>query len=398
MERTAIVIGGGIAGLAASIALAQAGFDTHVYEQADDLREIGAGLSVWDNGLAALDCLGALEPVLSAASPIRRLVNADWRGRVLQRCSIGRLGRHVAIQRPELFDTLRRASPAAVHTARRLVGVDQDTGGITARFADGTEARAPLLVGADGLWSVVRSRLFPALQPRYAGHVAWRGIADFEHPRWPLGDALSIMGCAKHFAIEPLTGGRIFWYSTLNLPHDAPVPAPGFFKSELLAAFGDCHDPVPALIRATPEDRIIRNRIYDLPAPRAWVSSRIALVGDAAHAMRPNLGQGACQAIEDAVVLGACLSRHADIPAALRAYQRRRRRRARWVVFWSRQISLMEQVESPAAVAARDFWLRWLNPGIVNLPWFWTIVKFRAPEVRRGRDPNRTGTGAWGNP
>ena len=150
-------------------------------------------------------------------------------------------------------------------------------------------------------------------------------------------------------------------------------------RRALLEVFRGWHAPIEALIEATDEAAILRNDIYDRDPLPYWSVGRVTLLGDAAHPMTPNLGQGACQAVEDAVVLGECLRRSAGIPAALRAYQRRRRLRARWIVFWSRQISLLEQVESTPAVTIRDFWLRWLNPGILTLPWFWTIVKFRPP-------------------
>jgi 2-polyprenyl-6-methoxyphenol hydroxylase-like FAD-dependent oxidoreductase len=372
-----LIIGGGIAGLAAAIAIRRIGASVRVYEQSNEVREIGAGLSVWRNGLDALERLGALGPVLGAASPIRTLENTDWRGRVLQRCPVGWLGRHAAIQRPQLLNALLRlVPPDSIFTGRRLAAVDQDSSGVTAHFADGSEARADAIIGADGLWSVVRPALNARAEPTYAGHVAWRGIAEFPHERWPVGVATSAMGCGKHFAVEPLLNGRIFWYSTHNMPEHTDAPPTEGIVRELLQHFSDCYEPVPALIAATPTENIVRNRVYDLPAPGRWAHGRIAIVGDAAHAMRPNLGQGACQALEDAVVLGACLRDASDIPGALRRYERRRLRRARWIVYWSRQISLLEQIDRPRRCAARDFCLGWLNPGVMNLPWFWTIVHF----------------------
>jgi len=372
-----LVIGGGIAGLSAAIALRRAGARVDVYEQGRDIREIGAGLSVWANGLDALERLGALDPVLEIASPIERLDNTDWRGRMLQRCPIGWLGRHVAIQRPQLLSALLELVPSSViHTGRRLIGIEQNASHVTARFEDGSEARGDGVIGADGLWSTVRNTLDPRCEPSYAGHVAWRGIAEFAHERWPMGIAVSAMGRGKHFAVEPLREGRIFWYSTCNLPANDEPPASKSVIDELLELFSDCHDPVPSLIKATPAENIVRNRVYDLPAPIRWAQGRVAIMGDAAHAMRPNLGQGACQSLEDAVVLGECMRRESDVASALRRYEQLRRRRARWIVYWSRFISLLELIERPARCVARDFWLRWLNPGVINLPWFWTIVRF----------------------
>ena len=357
--------------------------EVHVFERNAEVREIGAGLSFWSNGLRAVRELG-VDAVLGAGSPIEWLENADWKGRSLQRIHVGALGRHVAIQRPDLLGALRRAvGDSVVHVGHCLSSLHQDASGVMARFENGVEAPGDVLVGADGLFSVTRRALHGDTQPPlYAGNVAWRGIASFEHARLPVGVALSLMGRGKHFAVEPIGSGRLFWYAAKNLQDAADGPAslqePGRKKEELFVHFSDCANPIPALIDATPEDAIFRHRVYDLPAVRPWSRGRVTLLGDAAHAMRPNLGQGACQAVEDAVVLGACLGRVSGIGAALRRYEALRRRRTRWVVYWSKQISRMEYLERPMATWARDRWLH-LTPGVLSLPWFSTILAFDAP-------------------
>ncbi len=377
-----LVIGAGIGGLSATLALRRIGCEVLVYERNAEVREIGAGLSYWSNGLRAAREIGVEEEILRTGSPIEWLENADWTGRPLQRIHVGRLGRHVALGRTDLLEPLLSAVGAAsVRVGHRLERVRQDSGGVTAAFENGAESRGDLLVGADGIFSDVRRELHPRVTPAYAGHVAWRGIASFEHARFPLGVALSLMGRGKHFAVEPMTAGRLFWYATKNRPESSEAPAHRGKKGEVRESFRDCADPVPALIEATPEEEIFRNRVYDLPRVRPWSRGRVTLLGDAAHAMRPNLGQGACQAVEDAVVLGACLARSRDGgEAALRRYEALRRRRTGWVVYWSRQLSLIEYLEGPLAAKLRDAWLR-LVPGFLNLPWFATLVRFRPERV-----------------
>lgn len=375
----ALVIGGGIGGLATALALRRVGITADVFEQAPEIREIGAGLSVWCNGLEALRWLGADEAVREAGSPLRLLENADWLGNRLNVIPIHVFGHHVAIERADLLETLRRKlDPTCLHTGKRLVDLVQENGSVRATFGDGSTARGEVLIGADGIHSTVRAVLDPTAVPRDAGQTVWRGIASFSHERWPIGTALSYMGRGKHFATEPLRDGRIFWYAVVNRPRGEDSGRRIAPRVELGRLFEDAPPPVPELIEKTDEAWIIRNLLLDLPTPRRWVHGRVALIGDAAHAMRPNLGQGACLALEDAVVLARALAQALDPARALRKYARLRRRRVRWVVFWSRQISRLEQTQGRVSCALRDFWLRWLSPGPVNLPWFWTICRFRA--------------------
>lgn len=385
------IVGGGIGGLAAALALKRMGADVLVFERARAVRELGAGLSVWSNALRALAALEVRADVVAAGSPIDYLVNTDWRGRVLQRVPVHWFGQHVAIQRPQLLQPLLKAlGEEHVRTAKDLVGIQRPNGrAVVARFTDGSEHESDLLIGADGLFSTTRQVLGEGRLPSYSGQIAWRGIASFAHERWPVGAAYSAMGCGKHFAVEPLIGGRLFWYATADLPAAAPAPPPELVKTELLAKFSDCHSPVPELIEATSVEHIVRNRVYDLPKVRRWSHGRVALLGDAAHAMRPNLGQGACLAIEDAVVLATCVANaDGDLHLALRRYERTRRTRARWIVFWSKFVSELEHIRLPVGCAVRDWALR-MTPGPLHIPWLATILRFTPPPSIIGLDHGR---------
>jgi 2-polyprenyl-6-methoxyphenol hydroxylase-like FAD-dependent oxidoreductase len=370
----ALVVGAGLGGLAAAIAIRRAGFEVDVYEQSPQVREIGAGLSFWSNGLRAARALGVEAAVLDRGAPIEWLNNADWAGRVLQRNDVGRFGTHVAIQRADLLGPLLNAFGAEhVHTSHALTDITQSNDGVTAHFGNGIRVRGDLLVGADGVFSTARRHVQSNVRPEYAGHVTWRGIAPAGRVSFPDRVAISYMGRGEHFAIEPMKSG-LFWYAAKNLPDTAVLP-PASIADELREYFGRCADPIPSLIAGTPPNLLVRNRVYDLPRLTTWSRGHVVLLGDAAHAMRPNLGQGACQAVEDAVVLGDCLSREPHPPNAFRRFESRRRRRTQWIVYWSRQISRLEYTDSAIAARIRDLSLR-LTPSILNLPWFASMFAF----------------------
>jgi 2-polyprenyl-6-methoxyphenol hydroxylase-like FAD-dependent oxidoreductase len=353
----AIIIGGGIGGLAAAVALRQAGIEAVVYERATELREVGAGLILWPNALRALDLLGLAAAVRSVSLPAGGSALLSREGaRLLDGPTGEMLQRHfhtpaAAVHRAELLGVLWQAlGEGVVHLGARCTGFRQEKGGVTALFDGGAEAHGDLLIGADGLRSAVRAQMVGAGGLRYAGYTAWRGVAEFrlEPDEW-----FESWGRGERFGAGPLTRGRVYWYATANTPEGA-ADAPNGRKRELLDRFQDWHAPTTALIEATEETAILRNDIYDRdPLPR-WSEERVTLLGDAAHPTTPNIGQGACQALEDAVVLARSLSESADIAAAFRAYEARRLARTRAITMLSRRIGWMAQWQNPAACWLRD--------------------------------------------
>jgi 2-polyprenyl-6-methoxyphenol hydroxylase-like FAD-dependent oxidoreductase len=208
------------------------------------------------------------------------------------------------LHRAELLDALHRAAgPDVVRLGARCVGLVQDAMAVTARFEDGREARGDLLIGADGLRSAVRSVLFGTDPPRYGGYSAWRAVTRFDPARLTPGET---WGRGRRFGQWGMTGGRAYWYATESVPAGQGDPPEGR-KQGLLALFCGWHEPVEDLIEATDESAILRNDVYDRPALHRWSVGRATLLGDAAHPMTPDMGQGACQAIEDAVILADCL-------------------------------------------------------------------------------------------
>lgn len=320
----AVVVGGGIGGLAAGVALRRVGWNVAVFERAPELREAGAGITLWTNAVKVLRRIGAGPAVEAVAHPIARSEVRDWRGRLVNAIDFGAMsgrlgaptvGVHRADLQAALADVLGRDH---LRLGKECVGYERDAAGVTARFADGSTERGDVLIGADGLKSAVRRQLLGDEPPRYAGYTAWRGVGVIDRPELPLGLTILAMGRGSQVGALPIGRGRTYWFATANVP--AGGDGPGGHKAELLKRFGDWWPAVPAVIEATRAEAILRNDIVDRPPVRRWTDGRVALLGDAAHPTTPNMGQGACQAIESAAVLARHLEHATDIPAALTAY------------------------------------------------------------------------------
>jgi len=354
----AIVVGGGIGGLSAAVALRRVGVEAVVFERAAELREVGTGISLWANAMRALRGLGlegavralGTEEIGGTVRAADGAVISKIPAEVLER----RFGANVVLTRPNLLAVLLAAleeNGEPVRLGFECTGFGQDGAGVAATFAGGHEERGDFLVGADGLHSGIRSRLLGDGPPRYAGFTAWRGLAELGEDREHGG--FEAWGRGQIFGLAGLGGGRFYWYATKNAPEGQP-DAPGGREAELLERFGGWHEPVPSVIRATGEGRILRHDVYYREPARRWGDWRVTLLGDAAHPMTPNLGQGACQAIEDAVSLAECVREEEDIEAALRLYEERRRGRTALISRRSRLMSRAAQLENPLLCRLRN--------------------------------------------
>lgn len=358
MTRTAVVVGGGIGGVAAALALRRAGWTVRVLEKSTG-GEVGAGLSIWANGLRALDRLGVGATARSAGLRERGGSIRDWRGSLLldvaapgTRDLRGELG--VVMHRRDLHVMLLDAlGPGVVTHGARVTVIETGEDGVTAVLEDGERVSGDILIGADGLHSVVRSWLHGYVPPRYAGYTAWRGIVPADGLRLLPGET---WGRGARFGHAPVPGGRVYFYATKNVSQG--TRAPEGERAELMRTFGDWHDPIGAILSRVRENDILRNDVFDRPVLWSWGRDRVTLLGDAAHPMTPNLGQGACQALEDAVVLARRLEAVPSPTSALRAYEAERAPRANGFVTRSRRIGAIGQMSHPLAVRARSLLAR----------------------------------------
>lgn len=343
-----IIVGGGIGGLATAIAFHRRGWDVEVLERAAAITEVGAGLSMWPNALRALDALGVGDQVRARAIEEGSAGIRDNRGKWLSHTDVAairtRYGSPIMMHRADLLDILRGAVPeSALRTGISVSEVRAD--GTVVHSAG--ESTGDLVVGADGIRSVVRRAILGDIQPHYSGYTAWRVVIT---PTEPFGDMGETWGRGERFGYGALADGRVYCFATANKPAGSKTDG----LAELRRRFGSWHDPIPGLLAAATESAVLHNDIYELPALKTYVGERIALIGDAAHAMTPNLGQGACQALEDAVVLARIAATSGD----LTAYDRERRPRTQMIAARSGRIGVVAQWESAAVVAVRNTVMR----------------------------------------
>jgi len=350
-----LVVGGGIGGLTAAIALRRAGFVVRVLERAETLRPVGAGLTVQPNALSALDHVDLGDAVARAGTRLCHGILRSWRGRELSHMRLDEvapgLSAPVGIHRATLQGLLLDALPEeVVRLGAEVTAVAQEGDEVVATLAGGATLRADLLVGADGIHSMVRRSLHGDQPPRYAGYTCWRGVLA-RRDGWPHDRVTESWGPGRRVGLVPVDGDRLYWFAVLDAPRGGRDT--GGASAAVQEMVGGWFDPVPAIVAATPEADIRRDDIEDRPPLEVWGCGRITLLGDAAHPMTPNMGQGACQAIEDAVVLAHLLG-HGDPVAALRSYEARRRPRTRWFVESSWRIGATAQWHSGPLRCLRD--------------------------------------------
>jgi 2-polyprenyl-6-methoxyphenol hydroxylase-like FAD-dependent oxidoreductase len=346
----AVVVGAGIGGLATAIALEQAGVEPIVIERAPQLEEAGFGLVVSANAVTALRALGLHNSVAARGTRVRRAEIRNPRGDLLTRIDYEALGWETyGILRTELQQAMIETVPAErLRLGSTCIGATEDGRALL----DGADALvADIVVGADGIHSAVRRSLFGEERLRYGGHRAWRAGTRFAEES--VRDRfVEVWGVAGGFGFGPAGPADVYWYCFEAVPEGAPAHERP--RDEFLRRYGDWFDPIPALIESTEPDAIEPTLTYDRRPRRTWGRGRVTLLGDAAHPMKPNIGQGAAQALEDAVVLASCVAASDDPEAALRAYERRRVRRANAVVRASRRAGRAAEVRFPLGARARD--------------------------------------------
>lgn len=351
MTQRILVVGAGIAGLATAVALQRRGHDVTIVEERSDTTS-GAGISIWPNALAAFDEIGLGDAVRESggrvAAGAMRWSDGRWLRRPSPERIVTALGEPLVVVRRSvltglLTDALAEGSIVSGSAATGLATSGRD---VRVTLADGNTHEAAAVIGADGVGSVIARHLNGPLRRRYAGYTAWRGVADYAIDPDLAGET---MGVGTEFGHVPLGTGHTYWFGTERCPEGGS--APDGELTHLRAKYADWAEPIPSLLAATDPDAVLRTDLYDRDEARVWSRGPVTIVGDAAHPMRPHLGQGGCQGVEDAAVLAYCVGRGDDLPAAFARFAAARRPRTRALARESRMIGRLVNVR-PAVVGA----------------------------------------------
>ena len=377
--RRVLIAGAGIGGLAVAVALRKVGIEAELYEQAPELREVGAGVGLWSNALESLDQLGAGDEIRAATLPLRVLAGARPDGRATSTVRLDDLGAEFAkaecrvVPRPALLAALARQVPAErVHTGDGVEAAESAGAYVHIRLKSGWMQEGDLLVGADGLHSVVRSMVVGRDRVRYSGQTCFRGLAPIPPPN--PRELREVHGRGQRGSVCPIDARQVYWWVAHNAPLNEIVPAEQR-KALLLERYREWPFGLPEAIAATPEGSILQNDLVDRKPARRYARGRVVLVGDAAHPTTPNLGQGANMAIDDAIVLARALRDEGSLPAALARYERERMERTRLIVKRSWAFGRLFRWTSRPAVKLRETLMRRTPARVMTDVLRWQILE-----------------------
>jgi 2-polyprenyl-6-methoxyphenol hydroxylase-like FAD-dependent oxidoreductase len=340
------IIGGGIGGLTAALALRQAGYEPEVFEQAPALLDVGAAIAIWPNAMRVLDRLQLAGKVLERAGVMEEICWLDQHGWLLNRVRLTQNSAPaVALHRADLQHILQHALPEqSLHLGYELVNQQPRDDRMSAKFANGDSVEAEFLIGADGIHSQARAQFINDGDPIYRRYTVWRGISPSVPGAPPPAAAVELHGRGKRFGIGPVGLARAGWWATVNNDHST---------DDLAALFAGWYQPVVDLIAATPRSSILKTGAFDRPPTHNWGNGRLTLLGDAIHPTTPNLGQGGCLAMEDAMILARCFEKYGANEKALRRYERCRYQRTSAVSRYSRYYGNVGQWENVWARGVR---------------------------------------------
>ena len=368
MDNHITIIGGGIAGLTVSIALNRIGFNTQIFESTPEIRAVGAGLGLGANAIMAFDRLGLKDEVIRLGRILPSFSIYDQKKKLITRTDSKKTSAkygvdNFVIHRAELHQLLlSKIDNQTIYTNKKVINVQRHENSVKVEFKDGTIHETDFLIAADGINSAVRKSLLPNVETRYSGYTCWRAVLDNTNLR--LTESSETWGTRGRFGIVPLANKKVYWFATVNSTRNNNQ-FKNFSTKDVLNHFQDFHDPIPAILKETKDENLLWNDIIDLKPMNQFAFDNILLIGDAAHATTPNLGQGACQAIEDAVVLATELSNTKDIKQAFKNFEKRRISRTHYIVNTSWKIGRIAQLENKFLAGLRNFAFR-ITPSSVS--------------------------------
>jgi 2-polyprenyl-6-methoxyphenol hydroxylase-like FAD-dependent oxidoreductase len=354
-DLSILIVGGGIGGLTAGAALKQRGFDPVIVERKHEWAPVGAGIVLGINAMNVMKNLGLTEALLERSRLLETMDVTDYRGNTLNTMSLHELrekhGPSIAIHRARLHDALLMAhEDTEIRLNKKFDIMDDANGGVNVEFSDGQTERFDVVIGADGIRSAVRDELFPGTPIHYSGYTCWRFVAN---DLSEITTTREMWGRGKRFGVVPLADGQVYCFTTENAKRQADR-----FKAIKLdkfrEKFSEFGGDVPRILESLGEkDPIIHDDLEQVFL-KQWYSGAVALLGDAAHAMTPNMGQGAAMAIEDGWVLAECLAEEEAVQDAFDRYQKRRQPRVNSIQQQSFQIGKVAQWEGALPCLIRN--------------------------------------------
>jgi FAD-dependent urate hydroxylase len=353
-----IVVGAGIGGLTAGIALQQAGYEVEIYDRVRELRPVGAGISLWSNGVKVLNALGLGQQMAAIGGQMDKMEYRTKTGELLNDIDLVPLIESVGqrpypVARADLQAMLLSAFRGEVKLEHRCIAVEQDEHGATAVFENGHRATGDLVVAADGVRSILREYVVgQPVDPKYGGYVNWNGLVAAGEDLAPKNSWVIYVGDHQRASMMPVAGDRFYFFFDVPLPKGTPAE-PDQYRAILSKYFAGWAKPVQQLIATFDPTTVARPEIHDVGPIDRMVRGRVALLGDAAHATCPDLGQGGCQAMEDSLVLAQYLkTTNMGMSYALGRYEQDRKQRTSAVVQKARQRAEMIHGKDPAMTAS----------------------------------------------
>lgn len=365
------IIGGGIGGLCAALSLQQKGHRVNLFEAAKELKPVGAGIGVGSNSLQALVKLGVGEKVMRQGNVLSKMIIQSHSGKSLNEVDFASLSKefgmeNITIHRADLQSVLLNGlQEGTVHLNKRYVDFSQDSHDVTVFFEDGDSIRADLVIAADGVHSLFRKTLIEDSSERYAGYTCWRSVVSVKEDVLQSDISTETWGRHGRFGIVPLARNQVYWFACINASRDDTDKA-NYKTQDLLSIFKDYPHPIPEMIQSSNDNQLLHDDILDIKPISQFAFGNIVLIGDAAHATTPNMGQGAGQAMEDVLFLTACLEQHYDLLEALQGYQDKRVLRSKKVIKMSRQIGEVAQWEQPWLTTLRDTLFKLIPSSIIT--------------------------------
>lgn len=361
MKPKITIIGGGIAGLTAAIAMGQKGYTADIFESAKEIKGVGAGLALAANAMKGFDRLGLMDEVVALGRTLPSFSILDQKGKLITKADSAAISKkfgldNFTIHRADLHRFLfSKIDPNRIRTGKRAVSFQYVHDKIEVIFADATVHMTDYLIVADGIHSAIRTQLLPDAVPRYSGYTCWRAVIDNGHLE--INESSETWGSRGRFGIAPLANNQLYWFACINAKQNDPDMR-DIKVADLAQIFKKYHEPIPSILANTQDEQLIWNDIVDLAPISKFAFDNILLLGDAGHATTPNMGQGACQAIEDAVVLADELEKNRNVQRAFQAFEKRRLKRTEYITNTSWQVGRIAQLENNFVSAIRNFAFR----------------------------------------